>query len=224
MPDKRALVVGATGLVGKELIKHLILKDSYKQITVLSRRPLEIQNEKLNTVIVEDFEKLEEHSENLDVEDIYCVLGTTRKKAGSKENFIKVDHDFPLNLARLTKDQPSFKQFLVVTSMGANSSSPLFYNEVKGKLEEALEELNMRSLKIFQPSLLIGKREEFRFLESLAIFFSRLLSFFVVGSKKRLWSIYASEVAEAMYLMSKSDTKGVERYKPNDMLKMLYAW
>lgn len=224
MSSKKALIIGATGLVGKALVNHLLAKDSYEEIIVLSRRALEIENSRIRTVIIEDFDKLSEYKDQMNAEDVYCALGTTRKKAGSKENFIKIDLDYPLELARLTKDQTNFQQFLVVTSLGANSESPLFYNETKGKLEEALVELNIKSLGIFQPSLLLGNREEFRLLEAIGKFLSALLSFFVVGSKKRLWAIKGEEVAEAMYMVSKKPVLGVKYYKPNDMLKMIYAW
>ncbi|MEP1093575.1 MAG: NAD-dependent epimerase/dehydratase family protein [Cyclobacteriaceae bacterium] len=224
MSAKKALIVGATGLVGKALVKHLLEKDSYEEITILTRRDLGFKDDRLKIVLVSDFDKLSEYSKQMNTDDIYCTLGTTRKKAGSKENFIKIDLEYPLELARLTKDQPNFKQFLVVTSLGANSQSPLFYNETKGKLEEALVALEIKSLSIFQPSLLLGSRDEFRLLEAIGKFFSALLSFFVVGSKKRLWAIKGEEVAEAMYMVSKKNESGLKYYKPNDMLKMIYAW
>lgn len=221
---KKALIAGATGLVGKALVNLLLEKEYYEEIVILSRRELAVDDERLKVVIVSDFDKLEEHQSALNVEDVYCSLGTTRKKAGSKEAFLKVDVDYPMKLAELTKDQPRFQQFLLVSSLGANADSPLFYNETKGKLEQALEDLEMNGLKIFQPSLLLGKREEFRLLEEVGKAVSALLSFFVVGSKKRLWSIKDEEVAYAMYQVAKQEQSGVERFKPNDMLKMMYVW
>ncbi|MEP5612936.1 MAG: NAD-dependent epimerase/dehydratase family protein [Cyclobacteriaceae bacterium] len=224
MSSKKALIVGATGLVGKALVNHLLEKNSYEEIKILTRRDLDFKDDRLKIVLVKDFDKLSEHKDQMNADDVYCTLGTTRKKAGSKENFIKIDLEYPIELAMLTKDQPSFQQFLVVTSLGANSQSPLFYNETKGKLEEALAKLEMKSLSIFQPSLLLGNRDEFRPLEIIGKFFSTLLSFFVIGSKKRLWAIKGQEVAEAMYMVSKKNEPGLKYYKPNDMLKMIYAW
>lgn len=224
MSSKKALIVGATGLVGKALVRHLLEKDSYEEIIILTRRELAIKDNRLKIVLVEDFDNLKDFKDQMNAHDIYCTIGTTRKKAGSKENFLKIDLEYPLELARLTKDQPNFKQFLVVTSYGANPESPLLYNETKGKLEEGLIHMNMNSLSIFQPSLLLGYRDEFRLLEEIAKFFSAVLSFFVVGRKKRLWSIRGDEVAEAMYMVSKKNDVGARRYSPNDMLKMIYAW
>ncbi len=224
MSSKKALIVGATGLVGKALVRHLLEKDSYEEIVILTRRELAIKDNRLKIVMIDHFDKLSEFKDQMNVQDIYCTIGTTRKKAGSKENFLKIDYEYPIELAKLTMDQPNFQQFLMVTSLGADPESPLFYNETKGKLEEALIALDMRSLSIFQPSLLLGYRDEFRLMEEIGKFFSALLSFFVVGSKKRLWSIRGDEVAESMYLVSKKNEPGVKRYKPNDMLKMIYTW
>lgn len=223
MSSKKALIAGATGLVGKALVRLLLEKEYYDEIVILSRRELAIKDNRLKVVIVEDFDNLADHKDQLDVHDVYCAIGTTRKKAGSKEAFLKIDVEYPLELAKLTMNQPSFQQFLVVTSVGANSDSPLFYNQAKGKVEDALVELNMRSLKIFQPSLLIGYRDEFRLIEELAKFLSMILSFFIVGSKKTLWSIRGDEVADAMYKIAKQNKEGVKRYKPAKMLKMVYS-
>lgn len=206
------------------MVDLLLSKDHYEEIIVLSRRNLAIENERLKTVIVPDFDKLDDFKEEMNAHDIYCSIGTTRKKAGSKEAFIKIDLEYPIALARLVMKQSNFQQFLLVSSLGANADSPLFYNETKGKLEEALISLNMKGLKIFQPSLLLGKREEFRMLEEVGKIFSSLLSFFVVGSKKRLWSIRDEEVAESMYQVAKKNEPGFKRYKPNDMLRMIYSW
>lgn len=222
--SKKALVVGATGLVGKALVELLVSKDYYDEIVVLSRRALEVSNPKLTTVLIDDFEKLADFKGKMNVHDVYCSLGTTRKKAGSKEAFLKVDLDYQLEVARLTMDQPNFQQFLLVSSLGANSDSPLFYNETKGKLEDELIALNIKGLKIFQPSLLLGKRDELRPLEEVGKFFTTALSFFVVGSKKRLWSIKSEEVAESMYQVARKVEPGMKRYKPNDMFRMVYSW
>ena len=161
-----------------------------------------------------DLDNMEDRKSDLDAHDYYCCLGTTMRKAGSKENFIKIDHDYPITLAKIAMESPSFDQFLMVTAVGANSSSPLFYNEVKGKVEDSLKELGMKKLHIFQPSLLLGPREDFRFLEELAKAFSWILTFFVIGSKKRLWSIKGSEVAKAMLKVAMRSGEGVKTYKP----------
>ncbi|MEQ9403085.1 MAG: NAD-dependent epimerase/dehydratase family protein [Cyclobacteriaceae bacterium] len=222
--SKKALVVGATGLVGKALVDLLLRKDYYEEIIVLTRRETGVTDSRLKTVLIDNFDNLADFKDQMNAHDIYCSIGTTRKKAGSKEAFLKIDFEYPMELARLTMVQPDFQQFLLVSSLGANADSPLFYNETKGKLEDALIALDMKALKIFQPSLLLGKRDEFRPLEEVGKFFSAVLSFFVVGSKKRLWSIKDEEVADSMYQVAKKNEPGFKRYKPNDMLRMIYSW
>ena len=199
MSKKTAVIIGATGLVGKALVRLLLDKDYYEKITIATRRELTIKDNRLNVVIVKDFEKLEEHASELNGNDFYSSLGTTKKTAGSKEAFLKVDVDYPLKFAEIAKNQTDFEQFLAVTSLGANADSPLFYNMAKGRLEDELIKLDLKSLKIFQPSLLIGYRDEFRLGEEIGKFFSSVFSFFAIGSKNRLWSIRGEEVAMAMY-------------------------
>ena len=220
--DRVALVVGATGLVGKALIRLLLSKDYYQKIIVLSRRELEIKDNRIELVLLDDFDKMNEVADKLNAHDVFCALGTTLKQAGSKEKFRKIDVEWPLELARITKDQPLFEQFLMVTAVGANVESPLFYNQVKGEVEVELEKLDMKALKIFQPSLLLGYRDEFRLLEEIYKFFSAVLTFFMIGSKTMLWSIRGEEVATAMFQVARRREPGLERFKPRRMIQLAY--
>ncbi len=218
--DRTALIIGATGLVGKALMRLILAKDYYKKIIVLSRRELHIQDNRIEMVILDDFEKMEEVASKLNANDVYCALGTTIKQAGSKENFLRIDVEYPVRLAKIVKDQPSFEQFLMVTSHGADAESPLFYNQVKGEVENELIELNMESLKIFRPSLLLGYRDEFRFKEEVAKFFSAVLSFFMVGTRTQLWTIRGTEVASAMYSIALRRDTGLKKYGVRKMIQM----
>ena len=131
---KTAIVAGTTGLIGSQLTELLIQDKYYERIIALSRKPLNSNHPKLQNLIV-DFDRLEEISGLLKGDDVFCCLGTTIKVAGSKEAFYKVDHDYPVSLASITK-QEGAKQFLIVTSLGSNKDSSIFYNQVKGKAEE----------------------------------------------------------------------------------------
>lgn len=218
--NKVALVTGATGLVGKALIRLLLTKDYYSKIIVLSRRELQIKDNRIQLVLLEDFDQMATVADKLNAHDVYCALGSTLAQAGSKEKFVKIDKDWPLELARITKAQPLFEQFLMVTAVGANADSPLFYNRVKGEVEDELIKMDLKALKIFQPSLLLGYRDEFRWKEEIMKFFSSVLSFFMVGSKKTLWSIRGSEVAEAMFHVARRREPGVEKFKPRKMIQL----
>ena len=220
--DKTALVTGATGLVGKALIRLLLSKDYYKKIIVLARRELDIKDNRIEMIILDDFDKMDEVADKLNANDIYCALGTTLKRAGSKEKFLKIDVEYPIKLAKITSEQPLFEQFLMVTSHGANAESPLFYNQVKGEVEDELIKMNLKALKIFQPSLLLGYRDDFRIWEEVAKFFSAVLSFFMIGTRTRLWTIRGTEVASAMYSIARRRDPGVEKFQPRKMIQLAY--
>lgn len=209
-------------MVGHQLLRILLGHKHYDRIVVISRKPLDTDDSRIENVILEDFDQLDSISDKFNVNDVYCCLGTTMKKAGSKEVYRKIDHDYPIKMAELAMKQPDFKQYLVVTAVGANPDSPLFYNELKGHLEKSLRDLNMKSLKIFRPSLLLGKRGEFRILEEIAKVLTAIFTFFMIGtSTKRLWTIHDHEVARAMYQVAKWEEEGTKVYSPKDMLKIL---
>ena len=219
MSKYTALIAGATGLVGKELFNLLLSNDFYNKVTILSRSELQISDSRLNIVIIDDFDQLEEYGHVFNVTHVYCCLGTTMKKAGSSEMFRKIDLDYPLKMAALAINQPEFKSFHIVTSIGSSRVAQLFYNTVKGHLEQALKSLNLPGLKIYQPSLLLGKRKEFRFSEEIAKVMCFILSFFVIGSRQtRLWSIHSHDVAKAMFNVAKLDDPGTETFSPKDMI------
>ena len=219
--ERTALITGATGLVGKALVRLLLDKDYYQKIIILSRRELDIKDNRIVMVILDDFDKMEEVADQLNAHDVYCGLGTTLKQAGSKEQFRKIDVEWPVRLAKIVMGLPDFEQFLMVTSHGANSDSPLFYNQVKGEVEDELIKLEMKSLKIFQPSLLLGYRDDFRFWEEVAKFLTAVLSFFMIGTKKaRLWSIRGTEVAMAMFRIAVRRDPGLEKFSPRQMIQL----
>jgi len=171
--DKTALLFGATGLVGTELLNQLLEHPAYGQVIAPGRRPLRRQHDKLDNPII-DFDKLEEQSGKLKCDDVFIALGTTIKKAGSKEAFRKVDYDYIVKAALVAKAGGA-NQCLLVSSAGASADSRFFYNMVKGQTEEAIREIDFWAIHIFQPGVLVGKREEFRLGERIGIGVSNLL-------------------------------------------------
>ncbi|GAB4055663.1 oxidoreductase [Spirosoma litoris] len=188
---KTALVIGATGLIGDLLTHRLVDSPFYHNVKVLVRKSLGWQHPRLQEVLF-DFD----HPNGLltQADDVYCCLGTTIKKAGSKEAFRKVDYQYPMDIARLSLANGA-KQFAVVTAMGANSGSSFFYNRVKGDVERDLAALNYPTLLIFRPSLLLGNRSESRFGERLAAGAMRLFSPFIPAKYK---GVDAGKVVNAM--------------------------
>ncbi|MEQ8904906.1 NAD(P)H-binding protein [Ekhidna sp.] len=223
MSARKAVIIGATGLVGRQLVRLILKDDRYDSVVIITRSPFEIQDPKLVEVRIKNFDDLQKHSSKMNGHDFFCALGTTRQKAGSKAAFLRVDVEYPIAFAKIASQQKDFQQFLAVTSIGANSSSPLFYNKAKGQLEDELQKMKLKSLKIFQPSLLIGDRNEFRFLEELAKVISGIATFFVIGSKKRVGAIRDVEVAKAMVETALKNQEGFERIKPGKMIDIAYS-
>jgi len=215
---KNALVLGATGLVGKELVNLLLQQDTYEKINLLVRKPLAIDHPKCEQHII-NFDHLHHYSEWFQVTDIFCCLGTTIKTAGSKEAFRKVDYGYPLEAAKLAKEKGAHK-YLIISAMGANPKSLFFYNQVKGQLEESLTKLELPSLHILRPSLLLGEREEFRFGERMAAKMSGFLNAVLAGPFKPFRAIEAKKVAAAMVNAASTDVKGVKIYK-SDRIEQL---
>ncbi|HZW83835.1 MAG TPA: NAD-dependent epimerase/dehydratase family protein, partial [Candidatus Deferrimicrobium sp.] len=139
MVGKSALLVGASGLVGGELLRCILNGQEYSKVLILVRKPLGIKNPKLEERVIE-FEDLERYKDCFKVEDVFCCLGTTIKSAGSQEAFRKVDVDYPLEMARLAKEM-QVKKFLIISSMGANHKTSIFYSRMKGLLELKLKEI-----------------------------------------------------------------------------------
>jgi uncharacterized protein YbjT (DUF2867 family) len=216
--QKKAVISGATGLIGHELLKLLISTDHYDQIIVLSRRKLDLESPKIKLIIT-DLSNIAELESELDGSDHYCCLGTTMKSAGSKEKFNQVDYEFPMSLAKAAQSGSSFERFLIVTAMGANSSSMVYYNQVKGNVERDLITLGLGELHIFEPSFLTGDRKETRLGEKLALPIIKALQLLPFSATRHL-SIAASTVASAMLAAAKSGKAGHHTYLPANIEKL----
>ena len=219
MKLKTSLIVGATGLTGKALLHNLLEADEYDKVMVLVRKPISISNEKLIQRVV-DFDKLYVYKEQFIADDVFCCLGTTIKKAKTKEAFKKVDLQYPLEIARLTKENGA-RQFLVISAMGANPKSSVFYSQAKGLMESELQKIGFDTLHIFRPSMLLGNRDEFRLGEKVGIVLFKLLSWLFVGSLKKYKAIHTDVVAKAMYKAAQAEKIGVNIY-PSDKIKLMF--
>lgn len=209
---KTALVLGASGLVGSHCLQLLLDNAAYDKIIVWLRKPLSVQHAKLQQEII-NFDQLARYADKLkNVQEIFCCLGTTIKKAGSSEAFYKVDFTYPHESAKLAA-QNGVQQFLIVTALGANSRSSIFYNRVKGEIETALGKLPLPGLQIFRPSLLLGERQEFRLGERIGAIVFKTLSFAFIGPLRRYRAIEASVVAEAMIRIAQQNLTGVNIFE-----------
>lgn len=211
--SRKAIVAGATGLVGRELVHLLLQNPEYEEVMILARRPVDILHPKLQTKVI-DFDRLKEADIDMVGADVYCTLGTTIKKAGTQEAFRKVDYTYPLVLGQLAKGGGA-KRLMIVTATGANASSRIFYSRVKGEIEEALKELGLGELHIFRPSLLLGDRGEFRTWER----FMAVLTPLFIGPLRGYRPVQARAVAAAMIAAAQKNRHGVHVHESRDIPK-----
>lgn len=204
---RTALVAGSTGLIGSQLVDLLLADGYYNKVIALSRKSLPVSHTRLENVLI-DIHSLEKLS-TLKADDVFCCLGTTMKQAGSKEAFKRVDYEYPLQLAKSLKSTGA-KKFLLVSALGADKSSRIFYNKVKGIAEEAIGNLVYDSYHIFRPSLLIGPRKEARAGEDAAKIFYSIFGFLIPKKYKGIESV---KVARAMMTEAKSDKVGLQIYE-----------
>jgi uncharacterized protein YbjT (DUF2867 family) len=198
---KKALVIGASGLIGQQLI-DLLLQDENYSVIALIRTALPIQHERLIQV---PFNFDNPNNEVIQADEIFCCLGTTIKVAGSQQAFYKVDFEYVLDIAKRAYLNGA-KKFALVSSMGANKNSTIFYSKTKGAIEEAVTGIGYESLFIFRPSLLLGKRTAFRTVERIAQSF---FNFFSILIPKKYQAIQARQVAKAMIVCMNTGDKGV---------------
>ena len=216
-----ALIAGASGLVGGECLRLLLLSEDYNQVIALVRQPVELAHPKLRQLIV-DFANLPELPECAGA-DVFSALGTTMKQAGSREAFRKVDFDANLSLASLAAKGGAC-QFVLVSSVSADAHSSTFYLKVKGELEDALKALSFRSLHIFRPSFLAGDRLGSRQSERVGVAVTRALDFVFVGSLKKFSALDVDALAIAMLNVARRAEPGVHIYEYEQILELAESY
>lgn len=203
--NKTAIVVGATGVVGCELVKQLCTDGTFDQVITLGRRTINFHSDKLTQHIV-DFSTPKSWQHLVVADTLFCALGTTLKQAGSKPAQQSIDLDLPKLIAKTAKSN-GVNNFALVSSVGADASSSSFYLSLKGKLEQYLQQLNFITVTIVQPSVLDAKRNEFRFGEEVAIKLLKALQF--LPGLKQYRPIKAGLVAKALLFYQRQNNSGL---------------
>jgi uncharacterized protein YbjT (DUF2867 family) len=216
MSQQTAVILGATGLVGSHLLKQLLNDDAFTAIRVLVRKPISTQHPKLQVQVV-DFNNYEDYKTKLgNGNSIFCCIGTTNTNVkGNKSEYRKIDFDIPVNAARFGKEA-GFEHYFIVTALGANSNSRIFYNRLKGEVEEVISTFGLPGLHIFRPSFILGSRKEQRPGES---FFKRLFKAISFLLPSQLKPIEASSIAAAMIAAYKSGKRGMNLYYYKEMMQ-----
>lgn len=215
---RTALMIGGSGLVGRFCLQALLEEPFYDEVISVTRREmLDLSHPKLEQTVLplENIATLELPP----VHDVFCALGTTIRKAGSQQVFRQIDYELPLAAARHALKFGA-EQFVLASSVGADSHSKNFYLRTKGELEDALKLLPFKALHIFQPSLLLGARSERRPLESISISAGRLLQFLFIGPLRRYHPIGAAMVGKAMVTAARNQTSGCSVYEYDAILRL----
>jgi len=188
----------------------------YKEVLVFNRRSMQIKHPKLKEFII-DFENFEDYSDWIKGDDLFCCLGTTRKKAGSKAAFTKVDYTYVYEVAKVAA-RNKVNQFLLVSAVGADKASIFFYSQVKGEIEAAVNDLGFWAVHIFRPSLLLGNREEQRIGEQIAMNVSKLFNLVTDKIAPKYSAVQAEQVAKSMLTYAQNINGGRYAYEGEEII------
>lgn len=204
METKTAIVIGATGLVGNELVQQLLKDSRFENVIVFARRHTGLHHQKLKEHII-DFDKKENWEPMVKGDVLFSALGTTIKEAGSKEEQHKIDYKYQYDFAKAAANN-GVPVYALVSAAGADANSPVFYTKLKGELEEGVKKLKFNSAYLLQPSLLVGDRKKRRTGELFGFVFLNMANKF--GFLKKYSPIPAPTVAKAMINSSFIAQKG----------------
>jgi uncharacterized protein YbjT (DUF2867 family) len=213
---KKAIIVGASGLIGSKLLEVLLTQPGYDEIISIGRKKIKSRNTKLQQIVLE-FDKLDDHADEIKGDVIFCCLGTTRRDTPDLNDYRKIDHDYPLRLAEIAA-RNGVDQYHFVSAVGARSGSSNFYTRIKGDTEGDLKSVALKALFIYQPSVLIGHRKKPRLMESIAVVVMKIVDPLLAGGLKKYRAIQAIDVAKAMYKQSLKNKTGVFTYT-SDQIK-----
>ncbi len=195
---KTAIILGATGLTGGILLENLLKDASFEKIKLFSRSSVKNNSPKIEEHLIDLFQ-LEEYSEAFKADVVFCCIGTTKANTPDKETYKKIDYGIPVTAAKLTKKN-GIETFVVISAMGADATSSIFYNKTKGEMQRDVINKNIKNTYVLQPSLIDGDRNENRFGEKLAAFFMKTFRFLI---PKKYKMIKAETIAEAMIVLAK---------------------
>ncbi len=218
MSARTAAVLGASGLVGGFCLRALVDDADYTRVLTFGRRELPALTRAKVAQRVADLASLSAEDFR-GAQDVFCALGTTIRKAGSQEAFRKVDLELPLRAAQEAQ-KAGAEQFIVVSSVGADPNSKNFYLRTKGELEAELARLPFRVVHILRPSLLVGKRQEFRLGESIAMAIAPALDLAALGPLRRYHSIRAEIVGKAMAGAARQGACGTSVYEYDAIVEL----
>ena len=213
---KKITLIGSTGLIGTHFLEQ-IGPDDFQNVKAISRRKIpNLDNKDFIKQYVHDFSELEKMRPELKTDVLVNTLGTTIKKAETKDEFMKIDHDLPLEISRIAKEE-GCRTMILISAMGANVNSKIFYNHVKGLLELSLEKIGFEEFHILRPSLLLGKRNDARPVEYISKLILDHLSFIIPWKYK---PIHASIIAKKIRCIIMKEKSGKHIWEGRKLFKI----
>lgn len=194
--NKTAIILGASGLTGSLLLQKLLKDERYGTILLFSRKEAGISHPKVKEIVIDLF-RLEDASDQFKADEVFCCIGTTKKKTPDQDEYRKIDFGIPVTAAQLCVKN-DINAFLVISSMGASPKSSIFYSRTKGEMEEAVLAMGIPNTYILRPSLITGNRQEKRGGEKLGAALFKVFNLLLIGGLKKYRSIKATQIADAM--------------------------
>ncbi len=206
---KSAILLGATGLTGGYVLNLLLSNNQYNKVIVFSRRDIEVKHDKLQVIIC-DLLDLEEQREKFKAEEVYVCIGTTNNKTPNKKLYRDIDFGIPVTAAQLCREN-MIDNITIMSSLGANANSTVFYPKIKGEMEQSVLQMEIPNTYLLRPSIIMGPRKERRFGETMG----KMIAFFIAplmrGPLKKYKGIHSEDIAKAMINLNngKSNIKGI---------------
>lgn len=206
--SKSAIIIGATGLTGSWVLKQLLSNDKYDRVLLFSRTSVGMEHPKLEEHLG-DVLNLEQFKDSFKADEVYCCIGTTKKKTPDQKAYREIDFGIPVSAAKMAKENGS-KVFAVVSSIGADPKSKIFYSRTKGEMEEAVLSVGIERTYVLRPSIILGDRNEKRFAEKVGGFIFRLFNPLLFGKLKKYRAVKSENIAKKMIQLANSeDPSGV---------------
>ncbi len=201
---KTAIVLGATGLTGGYLLNKLLASDDYEKVKVFTRRHTENRHKKLEEITC-NLLALEEYADKFRADEVFCCIGTTKRKTPEQSLYHAIDYGIPVTAAKLA-ERNKVRTFSVISAIGANKNSRIFYSRTKGEMEQAVLQCDIPNILIYRPSFIFGKRCDKRFAENIGLIFAKLLQVFFIGKLTNYRAIHAEQLSVALYFGAKRKT------------------
>lgn len=215
--NKTAILLGGTGLTGGILLQNLLEDSRYEKVKLFSRSSVGFEHPKLHEFLG-DVLHLEKFRNDFTADVVFCCIGTTANKTPNKDVYRKIDYGIPLEAAKIAK-QNKVEKFIVISALGSDPNSSIFYNRIKGEMEAAVLEVGLPDTFILRPSLIGGKRQERRLGEWLMKQFMKVFNFFLIGSIKKYRSIHPDYIARTMLWLDTNEFEKI-RIESDEILKL----